>query len=686
MKNKIILIIISMLVFTSVAGAIPSIDLPMKSKGKGNAGMSYSHTILGEYFTQENCTPAKFASRALKNLYYGGYHPFYYVTLLYDVNKKAKERHDELNVTASPTVVWDGGFKKDVGSEENIQKDMNRYNTSIIACGNRDVKDIDLNLDVDWLGAVNPNPPDNGTDIPVEQCLGWQITAMNINVTVDSNESSQYNGHLHVYVTECNSSYWYDTGGMKYAFGFLDYGFNGDVTISSGGTWNNLGEWDGADHNNGYGEVYDEIYQDNCMVIASIFDKDNNNFTDETAGFLAGNGNDPKTWDFYFGNTTPPPQVLWNSTIKTYNPPDNGTLLFNTTYYWKVDVWDNQGNVIYGDIWSFTTRDNNPPYELSDPIPPDGATNCSGGGLCWTGGDPDNDLVTYDVYFGNSSPPPKIIANQTSNCTSPPWNLEFNTTYYWKIVAWDSYDASTEGPIWSFITEENLPPYEPSNPHPPNGGIFVPVDVILSWNGTDPNHGDILKYDVYFDDVNPPRQVESNWTYSSWDPPYNLTINMSYYWKIVTWDSGGLSTSGPCWIFTTGINHPPGAPIIKGPKGKPVLKSLSFVKPGSKPLPKPGISYNFTFKAIDPDGHDLYYWIDWGDGTTSGWIGPYPSGEEVKRNHTWSWKGTYMVEAKAKDIYGAEGPWGTMPIPIQPNRFKINLLFCQILERLLSYQ
>lgn len=419
------------------------------------------------------------------------------------------------------------------------------------------------------------------------------------------------------------------------------------------------------------------------MVIASVFDEDNNNFTDETAGFIAGNGNDPKIIDLYFGNTTPPPQVLWNSTIKFYNP--SGSLSFNTTYYWKVDVWDNQGNVIYGDIWSFTTRDNNPPYEPSDPIPPDGATNVSEG-LYWTGGDPDGDLVAYDVYLGKTSPPPIVVYNITQTHYTPLGNWEFNTTYYWKIVAWDIYGASTEGPIWSFTTEENLPPYEPSDPLPLDGGMFVPVDVTLSWNGTDPNSFDTLKYDVYFDDVNPPKQVTWNQTGNFWDPPYNLTINKSYYWKVVAWDSGGLSTSGLCWIFTTGINHPPGAPIIKGPKGKLVLKSLSGVIPVPRPLPKPGTSYNFTFIAIDPDGHNLFYLIDWGDGHSEGWIGPYVSGEEVTRNHTWFKKGTFSVRAKAKDIYGAEGPWGTEDIWIQQSRYKINLLFFQILERLLGFQ
>jgi len=48
---------------------------------------------------------------------------------------------------------------------------------------------------------------------------------------------------------------------------------------------------------------------------------------------------------------------------------------------------------------------NNPPYEPSNPIPPNGSINVIPGCLEWTGGDPDGDTVTYDVYCGNTIPP-----------------------------------------------------------------------------------------------------------------------------------------------------------------------------------------------------------------------------------------------------------------------------------------
>jgi len=64
-----------------------------------------------------------------------------------------------------------------------------------------------------------------------------------------------------------------------------------------------------------------------------------------------------------------------------------------------------------------------------------------------------------------------------------------------------------------------------------------------------------------------------------------------------------------------------------------------------------GKSYDYTVNTEDPEEDDLYYWIDWGDGTSSGWQGPYPSGEDATMSHEWEEPGEYIVVAKAMDEY-----------------------------------
>ena len=96
------------------------------------------------------------------------------------------------------------------------------------------------------------------------------------------------------------------------------------------------------------------------------------------------------------------------------------------------------------------------------------------------------------------------------------------------------------------------------------------------------------------------------------------------------------------------ISLPPIPPIITGP-----------------PKGKVGVATEYNFTTTDPDGDEVYYFIDWGDQTNSS-IGPYPSGEFVTQSHTWIKKGTYMIKVKAKDSNGAESNWSdpltiTMP-------------------------
>lgn len=89
-------------------------------------------------------------------------------------------------------------------------------------------------------------------------------------------------------------------------------------------------------------------------------------------------------------------------------------------------------------------------------------------------------------------------------------------------------------------------------------------------------------------------------------------------------------------------NHPPAIPSLSGP-----LQGAS------------GVLYNYTVSATDVDGDDVFYLINWGDQTNSGWVGPFDSGTSVTLNHSWALKGTYPVIARAKDSHGLQGSSST---------------------------
>lgn len=72
--------------------------------------------------------------------------------------------------------------------------------------------------------------------------------------------------------------------------------------------------------------------------------------------------------------------------------------------------------------------------------------------------------------------------------------------------------------------------------------------------------------------------------------------------------------------------------------------------------------FEYTIYSKDVNDDDIYYFVDWDDGTNSGWIGPYPSGKEVVLNHTWNSYGGYWIRVKAKDSNGQLSCVKTIPL------------------------
>ena len=82
-----------------------------------------------------------------------------------------------------------------------------------------------------------------------------------------------------------------------------------------------------------------------------------------------------------------------------------------------------------------------------------------------------------------------------------------------------------------------------------------------------------------------------------------------------------------------------------------------------------GNSYTYTFVSFAPDADDLAYYIEWDDGTTSGWTDFMPSGPPgFSKSHSWSSDGTYTIRAKAKDPFDAESDWTTLDVSMPRNR------------------
>lgn len=151
---------------------------------------------------------------------------------------------------------------------------------------------------------------------------------------------------------------------------------------------------------------------------------------------------------------------------------------------------------------------------------------------------------------------------------------------------------------------------------------------------------------------------------------------------LTTIDNYGNIGVDKTWAFIDASNEKPNAPIISG------LNS--------------GLDrtwYDYTFSATDPEGDDIYYYIDWDDGFIDEWIGPYSSGEEITLSHFWYFKDIYNIKVKVKDIYGDIGEWESFKVGIPDykphhespllkyllNFFSQNSLLVQLLEKMFQF-
>jgi len=116
----------------------------------------------------------------------------------------------------------------------------------------------------------------------------------------------------------------------------------------------------------------------------------------------------------------------------------------------------------------------------------------------------------------------------------------------------------------------------------------------------------------------------------------------------VVWQKTGLSGPYDAEGFFSG---PPETPTIDGPLNGEIR-----------------VEYDYTVMTSDPDNNNIFYYVDWGDSTNSGWVGSSASGEEMIVTHKWTTQGDFLVRAELEV---------TMPV----NQQTRHPLFQRFLER-----
>jgi predicted acyl esterase len=120
----------------------------------------------------------------------------------------------------------------------------------------------------------------------------------------------------------------------------------------------------------------------------------------------------------------------------------------------------------------------------------------------------------------------------------------------------------------------------------------------------------------------------------------------------------------------------------------PEIEQGSSSTPPCKPKKPSGLRrvrvdkyYKYSSSATDSDNDQIYLLFDWDDGTSSGWLGPYESGEKISAYHKWVENGSYEIKVKAKDINSSQSEWSD-PIEINvPRTYNVkNSLISRILS------
>ncbi len=156
------------------------------------------------------------------------------------------------------------------------------------------------------------------------------------------------------------------------------------------------------------------------------------------------------------------------------------------------------------------------------------------------------------------------------------------------------------------------------------------------------------------------------------NPAHTYIYSGNFTVTLTVTDNNGNTSNNTTWAKIKETNNPPDKPSITGPKRIRVDHT-----------------HNFNFNTTDIDNDEgVYYYIDWGDNSNSGWIGPYELGKEITKTHKWSKIGTYTISCKAKDVYNFESERTTFKIFItfSRNRVLYNSFFMRFLERFPLFQ
>lgn len=220
------------------------------------------------------------------------------------------------------------------------------------------------------------------------------------------------------------------------------------------------------------------------------------------------------------------------------------------------------------------------------------------------------------------------------------WGTDWGYNGFFNI-AYGALNIDKNTVIWVDYNPESfnwIPYADTGGPY----GALVGQEVSVNADKSIGYEGEIIEYTWDFGDGDTGSGLTTTHIYDE-TGIYTLTLN------ITDIKNNKASSTSKVWVQES--NTAPDTPTLDGPS------SGGFWK-----------QYEYKIYSEDPDGNELLYLIDWGDGKKEEWIGPFSSGEEITVSHTWVSVGSFNFKVKVKDPFNQESDWATLKVTMPRNK------------------
>ena len=315
------------------------------------------------------------------------------------------------------------------------------------------------------------------------------------------------------------------------------------------------------------------------------------------------------------------------------------------TYYWRVRAFDGEDYSSWSGSRSFVVNlPNNPPTEpsLVNPLNASVVTMTDPLLTINNSSDDDGDVITYHFQVGYNAAF-SVIAAETTNLTraageTTSWQvapeLSDQTTYYWRVRAYDGEDYSDWTSAWSFSVDlPNTPPNQPTLASPGNGAYVTTSQPQLAVNNSSDGDGDDLTYFFEISSTSNFSAIvqtsaavnESGGSTTAWTAVSDLNNHVNYWWRVRCYDGEDYSIYSQSRVFYTDYTTPNDPPTPPEPDEPPDGSVVDTTMPMLT-----------VTNATDLDGDELTYHFEvWdaglenkittspavpeGDGSTTSW-------------------------------------------------------------------